>query len=419
MFRSYWLFLRLTKESFLSALNSLILNKLRTVLTLLGITIGIFAIISVFTVIDALENAIKKSIESLGDKMVYVQKWPWSMGGDYPWWKYMNRPVPTFREMEEIQRRTQKAEAISFCLYSQRNVQYGENIAQNIAIGAFTSEYQYIRSFEIEKGRYFSPIEMSYGKNCAVIGFTIAEKLFEQIDPVGKTIKIDGKKILVIGVFKKEGSDFFGNSTDEEVHIPLNYIRTIVNLHDDRLDPFIMVKAKKQVSLDELVEELRGIMRSIRRLPPKEEDDFALNQTSLLSVGFKGLFQIIDIAGFIIGGFSIIVGGFGIANIMFVSVKEQTQIIGIEKALGAKNYFILFQFLSEAVMLSLMGGLIGLVFIFIGTLIVGMVSDMEISMTAGNVTFGLAISIITGIISGFIPARSASRLNPVEAINTI
>lgn len=407
------------KESFLAAISSLVVNKLRTFLSLTGITIGIFAIISVFTVIDALEKNIKESIATLGDNMVYVQKWPWSFGGDYPWWKYMKRPVPRLEEQEELQRRSSLAAASTFAVGTERTVQYKDNYADDITIFAATQEYEDIRSFEIAKGRYFSPFESGAGKNRAVIGAAIAEQLFGNVNPVDKEIKISGRKIIIIGVYKREGEDMFGISVDEEIHIPLNFARTMINIKDERVNPFIMVKAKEGITTNELIDELRGIMRSIRRLSPKEDDNFALNQSSLISQGFQGLFTIIDIAGIIIGGFSILVGGFGIANIMFVSVKEQTRIIGIKKAIGAKNNFILLQFLFEAVMLSAIGGIVGLIIIFFGTLLVDAVSDMSFSLSLKNIIFGLSISISVGVISGFVPARTASNLNPVEAISSL
>jgi putative ABC transport system permease protein len=410
------IFIYLLKESLIFALNSLVLNKLRTFLSLLGITIGIFAIITVFTVIDSLENSIRNSIATLGSNTVYVQKWPWAMGGDYPWWKYLSRPVPKLSESEEIMRRSNLAKGASFIIVSQKTVQYQDNYANNIQIFGAEHDYENIRNFEISNGRYFSLFESNNGKNKAILGSEISRKLFRDQDPVGKEIKIQGRKILVVGVFKKEGSDLFGTNMDDNILIPINFAKTLVDLRNERLGPQIWVKAKDGVSSDELIDELTGIMRSIRRLKPSEDDNFALNQSSLISQGFDSLFVIIDIAGIIIGGFSILVGGFGIANIMFVSVKEQTKLIGIQKALGAKNYFILLQFLYESIILALIGGILGLLLIFILTLIISAAAEMEFSMTAWNVSLGLIISISIGIISGIVPAYQAARLNPVEAI---
>ncbi len=410
------IFLYILKESLLFAVNSLILNKLRTLLSLLGITIGIFAIITVFTVIDSLENNIRNSIATLGDNVVYVQKWPWSMGSEYPWWKYMNRPVPKLNESEEIMRRSKLSKAATFMIFTQKTIQYKENYANDIQIVGAEHSYEDIRTFELTKGRYFSLFESISGKNKAIIGSEIAKKLFKDEDPLGKTIKIEGRKINVIGIFKKEGSDLFGMNMDDQVLIPINYAKTLVDIRNERLGPLIMIKAQNGITSDELIDELTGVMRSMRRLKPTEDNNFALNQTSLISQGFDKLFVILDIAGLIIGGFSILVGGFGIANIMFVSVKEQTKLIGIQKALGAKSYFILLQFLYESIILALIGGIIGLILIFILTSIVSATADMDISMSAWNISMGVIISVSIGIISGIIPAYNAAKLNPVEAI---
>jgi putative ABC transport system permease protein len=411
------IFFYILKESLLFAINSLILNKLRTFLSLLGITIGIFAIISVFTVIDSLENSIRNSIATLGDNVVYVEKFSWGGGGgDYPWWKYVKRPVAKLHESEEIMKRSTLAKAAAFMIFTQKTVQYKENYANDIEIDGAEHSYQDIRSFELTNGRYFTLFESMSGKNKAIMGSEIAKKLFREENPVGKIIKIQGRKIVVVGTFKKEGSDLFGMNMDNKILIPINYAKTMIDIRNDRLQPTILVKAKDGITADELIDELTGIMRSIRRLKPIEDDNFALNQTSLISQAFDKLFVILDVAGLIIGGFSILVGGFGIANIMFVSVKEQTKLIGIQKALGAKSYFILLQFLYESIILALIGGLVGLLLIFILTSIVSATADMDFSMSAWNVSMGVIISVTIGVISGIVPAYNAAKLNPVEAI---
>lgn len=412
------IYLKLLKESLLFAINALVVNKLRTLLSLLGITIGIFAIISVFTVIDSMEKKIKNSIESLGDNVVYVQKWPWEFGDEYPWWKYMNRPLPTIKELDEINKRSEKAEASAFMISTSQTVQYKKYYAENVGIIAISHDYDKVRSFELEKGRYFSFFESKSGRALAIIGSNIATTLFGGINPIGKDIKVAGYKLNVIGVFKKEGEDIFNNSADNIVLAPINYVRKIVDIRNENMNPFIMIKAKEGIHNEELLEELKGIMRAIRRIKPIADDDFALNQTSMLTKGFNELFKIVDIAGLIIGGFSILVGGFGIANIMFVSVKERTHIIGIQKSLGAKNFFILLQFLYESVILCLIGGAIGLFLIYIGTLIVTYALDFNLGLSLWNIISGLLISAFIGLISGIAPALSAAKLNPVEAINS-
>jgi putative ABC transport system permease protein len=412
------IFFRLLKESILFALTALIVNKLRTFLSLLGITIGIFAIISVFTVVDSLERNLRSSVASLGSDVIFVQKWPWTFGPDYPWWKYMNRPLPDYDELEKILKKCSSAQYAAFDVSTSATIQYKSTSVERVDVICASHQYDKVKAFEIGDGRYFSEIESSAGRPVAIIGDAIANALFPNESPIGKTIKIRGAKAVVIGVFKKEGESILGGSSDTQVLVPVNYARSLVDVRSDNLDPEIRVKAKPGISNTDLMDELQGTMRGIRKLKPLAEDDFALNQTSLISKQFDSLFEIIGVAGWIIGGFSILVGGFGIANIMFVSVKERTSLIGIQKSLGAKNYFILLQFLVEAIVLSLIGGLIGLLIIYVGTILIGDSFGMDVSLTKSNIILGVTISVLIGVISGFVPAYSASQLDPVEAIRS-
>jgi putative ABC transport system permease protein len=416
------LLLRLIYESFAFATNSLRANKLRTFLSLLGITIGIFAIISVFTVIDSLESRIRESLNELGDDMVFIEKWPWAPPEgetEYPWWRYLNRPIPNLKEAEEIVRRSKLTESAAYFIQFNRTVQFGSDNIENVTI--LGSSYEIIDTWnlDIDRGRYFSESEMRSGSPVAVIGVEIAEKLFPGTSPIGKTIKIQGHKFKVIGVFVKKGQDMFSTSMDKFVQI--SAIKSFYLLDAKKIDrgQSICVKAKRGIDSDKFIAELEGIMRNLRRLKPMEDNDFALNEVSVISDGLDEFFKIFNLAGAIIGGFSILVGGFGIANIMFVSVKERTKIIGIQKSLGAKRYFILLQFIFEAIILSIIGGIVGLILIYAGTLIVSYVSDFTIVLTAGNIITGLSISTIIGFIAGFLPARAAARLDPVLAINSV
>ena len=408
---------RLFKESIFFALNALLVNRLRTFLSLLGITIGIFTIISVFTIVDALEKNLRSSIASLGDNVIYIQKWPWAVSDpSYPWWKFMKRPVPHVEELEVIQHQCQNAEVSAFVANSHKTITFQNNSIENVEIFGASRDYDKVKRFELGRGRYISETEFISGRNVAIIGDAIANALFQDEDPVGKDIKIKGRKVTVIGVFKKEGESILGGNVDTGVLIPVNYAVNLFDVKGEWANPNIMVKAKPSITNDQLMDELVSIMRSIRKLKPLADDDFALNQTSVISKQFDPLFDFVGAAGWIIGGFSILVGGFGIANIMFVSVKERTAIIGIQKSLGAKNYFILLQFLSESIILSLLGGIVGLLIISIGTFAVGDFFNMEITLTKSNIILGLTISVLIGIISGFVPSYSASQLDPVEAI---
>jgi putative ABC transport system permease protein len=409
----------LIKESIVFAWQALVVNKLRTFLSLLGITIGIFSIITVFTIVDSLERNIRGSVQSLGENVVFVMKWPWTFGPDYPWWKYMNRPVPAYSELAALQRKIKSADAIGFRIGARKTLKRNNNTIENAIVSGWSFEFGKVKSFDIEDGRYFREDEVDGGYNVVLLGYTLAQGLFPNNEnALGKTIKVAGRNCKVIGLIKKEGESMLGNSMDNQAVVPYNFARLLMDVKSENSDPFIAAKAKPGVTNIQLKDELTGAMRAIRGLKPLADNDFSLNETNLLSKGFDGLFDMVSIAGAIIGGFSILVGGFGIANIMFVSVRERTNIIGIQKSLGAKNYFILSQFLFEAVFLSLIGGIIGLIIIYFLTLISHSFIDMEITLTRSNIILGLSISVLIGIISGFIPAYGASQLDPVEAIRT-
>lgn len=409
------LYLRLLKESLLFAIDSLVVNKLRTILSLLGITIGIFAMVSVFTMVDSLEKNIRSSIQSLGDNVIYVAIMPWDFDPDQPWWDYIRRPHPEVDEFKMVKKLSENAEAVAMMVEGSSTIKYKNNSIQSTRGYGVTSEYDRIWDLKIDKGRYMTELESNNGRPVGIIGASIAENLFNGSDPIGKRFKINGRKVEVIGVLEKEGENMFGDSNDEKVFMPMQFARNFYKTRGNS-GTVIMVKAKEGVSNAELADELTGIMRSLRKLKPKAQDDFALNELSMLSKGFDGIFGVINGAGFIIGLFSILVGGFSIANIMFVSVKERTSLIGIQKSLGAKNFFILFQFLFESVFLCLIGGVVGLFFIFLMTLGLTHLADFPVSLSFGNIALGIILSASIGIISGIIPSVRASRLDPVEAI---
>ena len=410
-------FFRLLRESFIFAFISLTANKLRTLLSLLGITIGIFAIILVYSIVDSLEKNIRDSVSQFGDQVVYVQKWPWSGGADFAWWKYLNRPVPLNSEADIIRRRSQYAEHVAFgSSLGGATVTRASNSATGAEVLGTTFDYNKIWTFELAQGRYFTESEMNAGRPYCIIGADIAEGLFLPGEVViGQRITISGQKLNVIGVFEKVGESLVGQSYDKMVIVPFKKVRTVVNT-DRNESNVIMASAKEGITVAQLKDELTGIMRSVRRLRPGADDNFALNDPSLISNQLDSLFGALGIMGTIIGMFSILVGGFGIANIMFVSVRERTNEIGIQKALGAKNFIILSQFLTESVVLCLLGGVAGLVLVALGAYIAAVAFEFDIFLSVGNVVLGLLLSAGIGLISGLIPAWMAARLNPVDAI---
>ena len=413
-----FLVIRLLKESFLFAISALKDNRTRTLLSLLGVTIGIMTIIGVFSAVDTLRNNLEESIKKIGSRTLYVEKWPWDGGADYPWWKFMNRPEPKYVDYESVRDRMSTAEAVGYSfVLNEKTAKFNNNSASKISVVAGTHDLYKIQNLDIVEGRYFTEQESRAGGNAVILGATIAEGLFPQGNAVGQYITLLGRKIQVIGVLKKEGAGMLINvSSDNAAYIPFSLGRTLVNY--ENFSPSISIEVKDQYSLEEAESELIGLMRSSRRLAPQREADFSINQMTIITAQMDQLFVVINAAGFCIGIFSILVGGFGIANIMFVSVKERTNLIGIQKALGAKNFFILSQFLIESILLCLIGGAIGLALVFGLAAATQLLFDVAVVVSMKMVVITTVLSTAIGLIAGIIPALNASRLDPVEAIRS-
>ncbi len=407
-------------ESLFFAIGALRENLLRTTLSLLGITVGIFAIIGVLTLVDALDRSIKESVSFLGDKVMYVEKWPWGFGeAEYPWWKYMKRPVVDQDEYEFLAKNLTQATAVSiFAVRGNLTAQYKSNSIKPIFLQGCSYSHNSVSEMKIEAGRYFSVQEVDKASPVALIGANLAEQLFENESPIGKFIRVKSMKLQVIGVMKKEGDNLLGApSADRMCIVPFGTLRKAFASGRRGPAPRIALRGEEaDMGMVELEAEVRGLMRAKRGLKPLAEDNFAINRSEALIDFLNTLINSLTIAGWFIGSFSMLVGGFGIANIMFVSVKERTNLIGIQKSLGAKNYFILCQFLFEAVLLSIIGGLGGLILVSI--LGVFSTESFEITLTSKNIIIGLTVSSILGILAGMIPAYSASRLDPVIAIRS-
>lgn len=415
--------LRQIYESFRFAWKALKSNLLRTVLSLLGVTIGIFAIITVLTLVDSLERNIKDSLNFIGSGVIYVQKWPWlaDNDGQYKWWEFWRRPTPSFAEYKMLQQHLKHASAIAISVERENMIIKRDNnsIGQVRLVGG-SEGYEKIFEVPVEKGRYLTPDELSAGRNVAVIGFQVAKALFpNDEDALGKPLKVKNVQFNVVGVVKEEGAGLFGNnSNDYGVIIPYNAFRKLYQTGTGRwneTESTIGIKGfDSDVGLVELENEVRGMLRGKRGVRPTQKDNFAINRPEAIMNVISGVFDVVGIAGWIIGGFSMLVGGFGIANIMFVSVKERTPIIGLQKSMGAKNYFILFQFLFEAVFLSMIGGLAGLLLTFLVTFIP--LGSLVVTLSVKNVVLGLGVSSVIGLVSGIVPAAVAARLDPVIAI---
>ncbi|MEA5405109.1 ABC transporter permease [Arcicella sp. DC2W] len=410
-------FLRQLLESIRFAWQALRTNLLRTVLSLLGVTIGIFSIVAVFTFVDSMNMGIREQIDSFGKGVVYVGKWPWVMSNNYPWWKYINRPTMKYNEFKYLSDNLENSQAISIMDGRRTTLKNGNNSMETNLAGV-SQDYNLISDVPVETGRYFLNNETDNSAFVVILGAKVKEALFpDRGDVIGETIKINGIKFKVIAMMKKKGEDLIslGGSPDERAFIPYTTYASL--FQKDEPEPDIAVKAYDWDKGQETLEgEVTGLMRSRRGLKPTQDNNFSINRLDGAVKFFESIFASMNVGGGIIALFSLLVGGFGIANIMFVSVKERTNIIGIQKSLGAKNYFILFQFLFEAVFLSLIGGGVGIFLVWLMSYID--FGSLKLVLTFGNIMFGLLTATFIGVLSGIVPAWVAARLDPVTAIRS-
>lgn len=409
-------FFSILLSSFKIALLELWKAKLRTFLSLFGITIGIFCIIGVLVTVSSLEKNLQSEIRSLGTNTIYVDKWEYGGGPDYPFWKYVKRPVPRYDELTEIKSRTSTARYAAFKISTQANVESGNNVAERIRIYGISEDFTAIQPVEIQYGRALSEAEYYRGVNAVVFGYTLAERLFgDAAVALQKTVTIRGQKFLVVGVMKKRGTQLIGGwGFDECTLMPYKTARTVMD--ESKADPLIMVQGKEGINSKVLQEELKGTMRAVRRINPQEEDNFSLNDVNDFSEVISKAFVSVNLGGWIIGALSFIVGIFGVANIMFVTVAERRAQIGLKKALGAKRNTILTEFLFESAFLCIMGGLIGLIMVYVLTKIASAAFDFPLFLSPGIVAIAIFICIAAGMIAGIVPAAQAAKLDPVVAI---
>lgn len=412
------LYLRLLSESFSFAINALRNNKLRTLLSLLGVTIGIFSIIAVLAAVDSMDKKIKEDLSDMDMNTIYLMNFSFGPS-EVPRWKREQFPKVSYDEFEYLKKSVPSIEKISFNFFARNeSVKYESNTVNSIRMKPSTDEFFDIEPIKIETGRLFNEAESNSGSPVIVIGSEVAKGLFENSDPIGKKIRLYGQKLTVIGVLKKQGQGMFGDSNDVAVFFPVNFLRRMYGDENDALRAAILIKPEKGVDIEEFKAELSQKLRAFRGVKTGDIDNFFLNVLSGFTDFIDNIIGQMNMIGWIISAFSLLVGGFGIANIMFVSVKERTNLIGIQKALGAKNKFILFQFLFEAVILSLIGGIVGMFLVWIIALILSSALDFEFVLSASNMLLGSGLAAFIGLISGIIPAISASKLDPVEAIRS-
>lgn len=412
--------LRVVPTSFLQALQELRTNAMRSLLSLLGITIGIFCIMSIKSAVDSLEHNIRKSFEKLGDDVLYVTKMPWTDNPATEYWRYLRRPNPTYADYQAIRAHSPSSELSSYSIFLGRKpVKFGSNVADRAYLVAATEDYERLFNVALSSGRFYSQVEYRSGSPVVVLGHQVADLLFGGLDPIGKDIRLLGHRVRVIGVIEPSGKDLVKvMDFDRGVFISYPLARKIANVREsgEYGGGMVAVKARAGHDLEEVIDEVTGAMRIGRRLSPRMENNFSVNTMSLLTRLLDQFFKVLNMAGLAIGIFALFVGMFSVANIMFVSVRERTSEIGIKKALGAPSAVILLEFLVEAVILCVLGGLAGLVLVLIVIKGIAAAADFPMFLSWQNVALGILVSAFIGILSGLIPAIQAARMDPVEAM---
>jgi len=392
-------------------------NKLRTALSLTGVAFGIFCIIGVLTTVGSLEQNIQNEVKSLGSNTIYIDKWDYSGGPNKPMWEMRARPTMKLEDAALIDQRSLLTGAVTYLMQTSTTISHKDDLLDNVTVYGINESQIQIQPIQFEAGRYFSTSEFSSGTNNCIIGFTNAEDLFGSASrALGKQIDVKGKKITIIGVIKKEGKSFIGWDYDKCIMLNNKFSK---QLFDPAFaNPILIVKGKEKVTTDALSQELKGVMRQIRKLSPLQEDNFSLNSVEAFSKAISDSFVTINIVGSIIGGISLIVGMFGIANIMFVTVKERTSVIGLKKAIGAKKSAILMEFLLEAAILCILGGIVGLLLVYVLTLILSGPLDFPVYLSGPMILTTFIICLVVGILAGIIPASRAAAMDPVKAIRS-
>lgn len=411
------------KMSFMALVN----NKLRSALSVLGITIGIFCVVSVYALVHSLEKSLNNQFSKYGSDVLFVQKWSWDdFGENYPWWNFLKRPESSPEEAEFLSRRLDPAlySSIAFMYNFNRDISAGKQAVKSASIRSISHDYNQVQDVPVSEGRYFSGDESSAGRAVVILGNDIARNLFPGTSALGKQVRIGSFVATVVGVCEYQGSNMMGSSVDDAVFIPSKWALGIMPYRYSN-EVQIMVKSAKGAKLDDLKIEVNRLMRQFRKLKPNQENNFSVNQMTMITDAISGMFGQIQKIGIIIGGFAMLVGSFGVANIMFVSVKERTREIGIQKSLGAKNWFIRTQFLLESVWLSIAGGGIGLIFVWLLLLVLdvfakqSMGNGVELSLGLEDIYMGVITSFVVGLLAGFLPAQAAAKMSPVEAMRSV
>ncbi|MCS7085403.1 MAG: ABC transporter permease [Bacteroidia bacterium] len=394
---------------------------LRSALTTLGVSVGIFAITVVFVLVDSMEYSVTYNLSQLGNTVLFVHHWPWKDVSN-EWHKYVNRPKATYDEFRRLKSRLTDASGVFY--QARKNgatLKSAGRSLEGVSVMGVTYDFAVVMDAALAEGRYFSPIEVESGRNVCLVGWDVAQTLFSRRPYVGRTIEVAGRRLEVIGVLERKGNSLFGDGQDQILYMPYARFATMFNVTQRSIDKLIGVKAVRHERMDALEDEIVARMRKARGLRPGVEDNFSINKQEMLMRQIQRIFEVMSTVGVFISLFALLVGGFGIANIMFVSVRERTKEIGIQKALGASSRKILAQFLTEAVILCLAGGTVGIA-LTLGTTAVGAWLSakwdwgVRFVVEWGDVAVGLVLSALIGLVSGIAPAYAAARLHPVEAM---
>lgn len=400
------------KEGLAISFNAIKANKIRSALTAVGIFIGVASVVLMSTAIKGIDNSFENGISALGADNLYIDKWKWF--NDEEWWKTRNRKNITLEEYEKYRAQAKLPIAVAPTVWTNQTVKYEDRSTDGTLLTGTTHEYLSTTNFTFSEGRFFNEVESKGNRNVVVLGSEVAKNLFPRGNAFEQYVKIKGIKYKVVGVLKEQGSFMLGSfNPDKQVYLPIGNVFKYYQSQSFR-SITITVRVANTAMIDDTKEEAESIMRKVRGLSYSQEDDFSINQQSGMTRLYDQTVGVIKLVGIFITSLSLFVGAIGIMNIMFVSVKERTKEIGVRKAIGAKKRTILSQFISEAIIICLIGGFVGL----IGAIVLSKIINqfLPTSFQSDAVILAIGISLITGVLSGFAPAYSAAKMDPVEAL---